>query len=85
MKRRIRTKRTNNRNKYSFSEHLERPGDYIQTLPMSKREAWNIMYAAQMWAYDHMFRVSCARYPAADDKQFVVITLVARDRERDYR
>lgn len=73
-------------NKYQFSKHLTVVGDFVQTEPMTVKESWNIMYAAQMWAWDHMRRVSVDRYPVdGGNKRVVRITLVSRDRERDYR
>lgn len=85
MRRTIRTKRSNHRNKYSFSKHLDRPGDFVETFPITPREAYNLRVSAHMWAWDHSCRVTVSSYPVEDGLRVVRVTLLSRDRERDYR
>ena len=84
-RRTIRTKRTNWSNKYSFSQYLDRPGDFVETEPLPLHDARNITVAAHMWAWDHSCRVSVSSYRVGMDRRVVRVTLTDRKRERDYR
>jgi hypothetical protein len=81
---RTRTRRGLFRNKYSFSEYLVNVGDFVQTEPLPKREAYNIYIAAHMWAWDRSCRVAVESYPV-DDNRVVRIKLISNHRERDYK
>jgi hypothetical protein len=80
----MRRSRTSHNNKYGFSEYLTRVGDFVQTEPLSKREAYNIYIASHMWAWEHMCRVSVRSYPSGDNR-IVRITLISKDRERFFK
>lgn len=52
-------------NKYNFTQHLQKVGDYIETFPMTHEDALKVYYSAHIWAYRHHCRVKTYRvyYP----------------------
>lgn len=72
-------------NKYNFTELLTKKGDYLLTVPLSKKERKKIMDAAYAWAWYWQYTIECTSYPAEEkDKYIVYIHLVKKYRERDY-
>ena len=49
-------------NKYQFSTHLKKVGDYIETHPLTREDADKIIYAAHIWAYRKHCRVNTCKY-----------------------
>lgn len=72
-------------NKYDFSRHLTRVGDYIQTFPMSLEDYHRIRKAAYAWAWQHKCRVSIKRMRRLNGLYHVEITLTDKQRLRDYK
>lgn len=48
-------------NKYNFSEHLRKVGDYVVTYPMEAADRKKIADAAMFWAYKHRCKVRCTK------------------------
>lgn len=44
-------------NKYDFTTHLKKVGDFIETYPMPYEDVMKVKYAAYIWAYRHKCRV----------------------------
>lgn len=49
--------------KYGFSTHLERVGDWVETEALTQEDYLKIKYAAYDWAYQHRCRVSVNKIP----------------------
>ena len=79
--------RYNHKDKYYFNVHLAEVGDFVETHPISAREAHNIVCAAHMWALDNHVRVHTNKYIYNTEKTLFVVrvTLASNMRERDYR
>lgn len=71
------------KNKYHFSTHLTRVGDWVETEVMNPKEVNNIMDAAHFWAWKHNLTVQVRTYPGEGGRH-VRITLMKKHRERDY-
>lgn len=70
--------------KYGFSVHLTRVGDWVETNPLFGKEVKNIIDAAHAWAWHHGVTVRCKSYPASDGGKHVRVTLIKKHRHRDY-
>jgi len=47
-------------NKYDFSTHLRKVGDFVETYAFpTQHEAWKVAWAAHIWAYRKHCRVKC--------------------------
>jgi hypothetical protein len=71
--------------KYGFGLYLKSVGDMIVTFPMSHKEAINIVKAAHQWATDRRCRVRANRIKKFDGTEAVRITLVDKQRIRNYK
>lgn len=70
-------------NKYAFGIHLTYPGDWIETNPMTKKEAQAVQHAAWKWAWWHKYTVSATIHPF-NDGWVCKVVLVKKHRNRDY-
>ena len=70
------------KNKYGFSIHLVRPGDYVETYPLTEDEALKIKYAAFAWAWNHKYTIKYEKLRAPHNKWTVRIYLIKRTRCR---
>jgi hypothetical protein len=74
----------NPRYKYNFKENLKDVGDYIETFPLSEKDAFNFKIAADMWSWRNAVTFQVNGYRQADGTRIVRVTLVKKHRERDY-
>ena len=70
--------------KYAFSIHLLRPGDWVETNPLTQKEYYNIQDAAHFWAWKKGYSVKTESWPDGTGLKIVRITLTKLHRERDY-
>lgn len=70
--------------KYAFSIHLTRVGDWVETDALHGKEVKNIIDAAHAWAWFHKVTVQCRSSPAPGGGKYVRVTLVKKHRHRDY-
>lgn len=72
-------------NKYNFSHHLKRKGDYVAAYPLSSKERKKLADAAYAWAWWHKYTVKITSFPWEKKGQYIVqVLLVSKYRERDY-
>jgi len=71
-------------NKYGFSVNLTRPGDWVETNPLTKKEYYNIQDAAHFWAWKHGVTIKTRSWPVDNEHRCMRITLVKLHRERNY-
>lgn len=71
-------------NKYQFSEHLKRVGDWVRTHPLSLSETKKFRDAAYDWAFHKRWRIQCVSYPVGDKLWEVECELIAKQPVRDY-
>lgn len=71
-------------NKYSFSEHLTRVGDFVVTHPLDKKDRKRFLDAAYMWAWSRQWKVSCKSKKVALDKWEVRCMLVSKKAGREF-
>jgi len=71
-------------NKYQFSKHLVKVGDWVETNPLTQKEYYNIQDAVHAWAWVKKYRVKTESWPDGTGKKFVKITLISHKRNRDY-
>lgn len=83
-KRWTQTSKTFPSDKYSFSFHLQRIGDWIQTGPLSVSEVKKIVDAAYIWAWHKKWRVQTKRIRVSEDKYEVKITLTSKEYKREF-
>lgn len=70
--------------KYHFTKHLRKVGDYVVTKPMSQADYIRIKDAAKTWAYRKGKRVKVTKYRLHDKMCYVRVMLVSQHRMRDY-
>lgn len=75
--------------KYHFTEYLKRPGDFLITNPLTKKEAYKVVYAAHFWAANRRWRVEtevtyCGENPEGENVYTVRIDLITLTRIRDF-
>lgn len=70
--------------KYGFSKHLKKVGDYILTHPMEYADMYRMFIAVKNWAYYHKKRVSTERFPVADGKYRLKVMLTSQHRKREF-
>lgn len=64
--------------------HLTRPGDWVETHPISRKEYYNIQDAAHAWAWAKNVTIKTESIACPGDKKVIRITLVKLHRNRDY-
>lgn len=72
------------KNKYNFSTHLKKVGDYVVTYPMEKADCIRIKDAAKAWAYYHKKRIKSEILYATDTTSRMRITLISQHRLPQY-
>lgn len=83
-KRWVEKSKTFPRNKYSFTEHLTRVGDWVRTHPMGLADCKRFRDAAYEWAWHKGWRVSVNRFRVAEALWECICTLKAKHRIREY-
>ena len=53
-------------NKYDFTLHLKKVGDFVETHPMAYEDVLKVKFAAYAWAYRHHCRVKTSIIYYAD-------------------
>lgn len=72
-------------NKYHFSSLLKEKGDYLLTVPLSKKDRKRVIDAAHAWAWYWQYTIDCTSYPDKEPGTYIVyIHLVKKYRDRDY-
>ena len=72
------------KNKYGFSEHLQRPGDYIVTGPLDFSARTKIIDAALFWAWTHQYTIKNRSIRVGEAEWKVRVDLIKLHRNRDY-
>ena len=70
--------------KYAFSIHLTKTGDWVETDSLHGKAVKNIIDAAHAWAWVHGVTVRCVSKYAPDGGKYVRVTLTKKHRHRDY-
>lgn len=70
--------------KYHFTKHLKKVGDYVITKPMTQADYIRIKDAAKTWAYRKNKRISTRKIILPDNMCKVKVTLVSQHRMREY-
>ena len=70
-------------NKYNFTEHLQNPGDYVETYPLEWKDQKRIIDAASAWSWEHQYTVKCQRVKRPDGT-CVRVMLINKHKVRDY-
>ena len=71
-------------NKYHFTTHLKRIGDYVETKPITQADYIRIKDAAKAWAYRKGKRIKTEKFRLPDKMCKVRVTLVSHHRMRDF-
>lgn len=76
-------------NKYGFTEYLKRPGDFLISWPLTKKEADKLMFAAHFWAARRRWTIEteqtyCGENIDGENVYTIRIDLIALTRFRDY-
>jgi hypothetical protein len=71
-------------NKYAFSAHLQRVGDWVTTSPLSKKDTKRFRDAAHSWAWHKGWKVSCRSLQVAEDKWETTCKLISKVQGRDF-
>lgn len=72
------------KNKYQFSTHLTRVGDFIRTHPLSYTDRWRFKRAAYDWAWHKRFKVRVNAFRTSKDTWEMQCTLTSKVFGRDF-
>lgn len=75
-------KGTQPRNKYQFSTHLKKVGDFIMTEPLNEKDLDRIFRACHIWSYRHHCRVKTEIVYFPEGKSLLIEVISNTRKER---